>query len=262
MKRIVLILGLFLLLLPVSLQVTMIAAQDAAPTIDCANIDLTDYNGLVEKANTALSTGDVVTAVQARSDAREMLRNIENQCLMTPIMTQMGDETDMNPADLMGMASCEYRFDATVRDGTNKGVYLHGTLGLLQDSDTTATGFVVPDDEKADPVPVQAELGADQGITLTFMLPDDMTIVGTGKMDTTIAGCFGTMEGSFQGPGADDMGDWIAAPSQPTKPIDDFAACLARNLPQCSSMCAHSSNPNCRTDCTNQVTAQCAGGRF
>src|SRR5690348_17009209 len=120
MKSIALILGMLLLVLPFFLQVTMLAAKDAAPTIDCANIDLTDYNGLVEKANTALSTGDVVTAVQARSDARAMLRNIENQCLMTPIMTQMGDETDMKPADLMGMASCEYRFDATVRNGTNK----------------------------------------------------------------------------------------------------------------------------------------------
>src|SRR5689334_2414557 len=99
MKRIVLILGMLLLLLPVSLQVTMLAAQDAAPTIDCANVDMTDYNNLIEQANTALSTGDVVTAVQARSDAREMLRNIENQCLMTPIITQMGDETDVKPAD-------------------------------------------------------------------------------------------------------------------------------------------------------------------
>ena len=257
MKRIVLILGMLLLLLPVSLQVTMLAAQDAAPTIDCANVDMTDYNGLIEQANTALSTGDVVTAVQARSDARAMLRNIENQCLMTPIITQMGTETDVKPADLMGMASCEYRFDATVRNGTNKGVYLHGTLGLLQDSDTTATGFVVPDDEKAQTVPVQAELGADLGITLTFTLPDNTTIVGTGTMDTTIAGCFGMMEGSFQGPGADDAGDWISGPVT-RQPIDDFAACLARNLPQCTNICAHSSNPNCRTDCTNTVTTACA----
>ena len=180
-------------------NVSITSAQEAPQMVDCNNVDLSAYNDLVTQANTALASGDMATALQAVKDARTMLRNIESQCLASPVVTELGAQNDVNLSDLLASPSCQYRFDATVRTGSDKGVYLHGTLGLVQNGDTSAVGYVVPDDPNADPV--QAQLGEDQAITLTFSLPDGTSIVGMGTMDTTIAGCFGTMEGTFTGLG-------------------------------------------------------------
>jgi hypothetical protein len=214
-----------------------------------------------------------VTALQTRAEARRTLADIEARCLMTPIIEGLNLDEPVNAEDIAAMPACQYRFDATVRSGSNTGTNVHGTLSLVQDSDSTATGYVVPDTPEAASIPVAAQLGEGRTITLTFTLPEGATIVGAGTMDTTIAGCFGVMEGGFTGPGEDDEGDWLAGASDIEFRVEgdgiesggvevrgaaEVAACIARNSPQCDTICRRSLDPNCSLNCPTQVYDYCS----
>lgn len=261
MKRFVTVFTMVVLLL--SGTFIMVAQEEQT---DCTQVDLSGVSDLLSQSQTAFDNGDVATALQTRAEARRMLADIEARCLMTPIIEGLNLDEPVSAEDIAAMPACQYRFDATVRSGANAGTNVHGTLSLIQDSDTTATGYVIPDTTDTSPIPVEAQLGEGRTITLTFTLPEGATIVGTGTMDTTLAGCFGVMEGDFTGPGADDTGDWLAGAGNggiersgrvEVENEDRVAACVAANLPQCTTICRRSLDPNCTINCQGQVYAMC-----
>jgi hypothetical protein len=112
------------------------------------------------------------------------------------------------------VGGCQYKFDATVRQGPSVGLNLRGRLTLMQQTPgdlVHAVGLVVPEGEAdaAHAVPVQALL-ASPALTLTFTLPDGSAITGTGTMEAPLSDCRGTMDGGFTGPAGADTGDWLA----------------------------------------------------
>ncbi len=181
-------------------------------------LDLNQIRTLLSDAETAAAGDDGDAALQLLADARGSLASLERRCQLAT--TAESDEFTamigaIDPAILERTPTCSYRFDATVRDGSNAGVNLRGTLTLMQYHEGYGLGLVRPDAEGVDPVLVSAEFGADRAVTLTFRLPDEASIVGAGFMDSPVAACWGVMEGGFTGPAADDEGDWLGAVSTP-----------------------------------------------
>jgi hypothetical protein len=123
-------------------------------------------------------------------------------------------ETTPTPAAAAKVAGCQYKFDATVREGPSAGTNVGGTLVLVQakpDDAGSFKGAVVPPGVQvagAQFVPVTAQVNG-KDVTLTFSLADGSQITGTGTTEAGIGDCRGTMSGSFTGPKANDKGDWL-----------------------------------------------------
>jgi hypothetical protein len=183
-------------------------AQSAQGEGDCASVDYSSIQQTLMQSQAAADADDPITALQLQAQARADLRKIINDCSLKPLLEAEGLDAATIQA-VSEMPFCQYRFEATVRSGADAGMNLQGTLGLMQNTPTSAVGFVYPLDSAAQPVPVMATLGEDRAITLSFTLGADKTIVGTGYVDASIKGCTGGIEGIFKGPGADDTGDWI-----------------------------------------------------
>jgi hypothetical protein len=177
----------------------------------CASADYTTARQLLEEARTSLDAGDVPASVTLEAQARDELRRIFHDCAITPMLQDMGfDEATIDA--VAQMPFCEYRFEATVRSGPNTGLALMGTLALMQNSPRSAVGYVYSLDETAAPIPVSVDIAEGNEVTLTFTVGEDTTIVGTGYFTANIDSCFGGIEGVFNGPTAEDVGDWIGLP--------------------------------------------------
>ena len=106
--------------------------------------------------------------------------------------------------------TCEFEFEATITEGPDAGTSLVGTLHIADLSALQAGGafgeLVVSETER---YMVGATVG--DTIDLWFVLHDGSVIHGVGDMPTSLADCAGaTVEGSAEGPAADDKGDWFA----------------------------------------------------
>jgi hypothetical protein len=253
------------------LLLLLIFSTFAAHAQDTVNCEAPDFSGVQEQiaaANAALEAGDLITSLQAREQASQLYRDIQNRCVLEPLGETLGLDA-ARLEEIAAMPTCQYRFDATVRSGANEGLNLHGLLSLLQDTPTTAVGFIWPD-EGGDAVPVWAEFGENRALTLRFELADATMIVGEGTAASTVATCFGVVEGDLTGPGDDDAGDWIGSafqclnnplPCLPGEPVMSPAVdpggggtCDANYDPVCVLVCT---NGTCRLQCQQQV---CIGG--
>lgn len=245
---------------------------------DEVNCDAPDYGAVEEalaQASAALNSGDMPAMFAAQAQAQALYRAIGNKCILEPVAQHFGlDEATVQA--LADAPSCQYLFDATVRTGPNTGANVHGTLSLLQNTDTGAVGYVFPDDGGA-LVPVAAQFGDNHAITLTFTLPDGATIVGTGTTVSSVATCYGAIVGSLTGPAEGDAGDWIGAPnipiancsmnpnlpcmlnpSKPPKPQQEPSGgiCEKNYDPVCNLVC-DANNANCHFECQDIVGATC-----
>ena len=174
----------------------------------CASADYSTALHLLADSQTALNDSDVAQSVQLEAQARAELRRIFQDCAVTPMLHNMGfGQATID--EVAQMPFCEYRFEATVRSGPDAGLALNGTLALMQNSDTAAVGYVYSLDQTATAVPVLAELGDQNAVTLTFTLAADESIIGTGYLTANINSCFGGIEGVLTGPTSGDVGDWI-----------------------------------------------------
>ena len=179
----------------------------------CASADYSTALHLLADSQTALNDSDVAQSVQLEAQARAELRRIFQDCAVTPMLHNMGfGQATID--EVAQMPFCEYRFEATVRSGPDAGLALNGTLALMQNSDTAAVGYVYSLDQTATAVPVLAELGDQNAVTLTFTLAADQSIIGTGYLTANINSCFGGIEGVLTGPTSGDVGDWIGIPAR------------------------------------------------
>ena len=213
------------------------AFQSALAQGNCS-IDLSSVTSAISSAQSAAQGGKTQDALTALGQARAAIDQVEQGCV-TGQQTQAASATSPN---------CTYLFDATVREGTDKGFDLKGSLALVQDSDTSASGFVIPPGgSTADPsmvVPVTAQING-TAITLTFSLPNNQTITGTGTMEAPISKCAGTMSGDFTGPSADDKGDWQSGA--------DLSNCISAGV----SACVKSAGGNGSKACAISAVATC-----
>lgn len=194
-------------------------------------VDLTAINAALASAQTAAQGGDTDTALSALGQARAAIDSVQAGC----ITGETAPMTSLPPG-------CQYLFDATVRAGTNAGLNLHGLLMLNKDSDTAASGLLVPSEGGTDAaalIPVTAMIDG-MSVTLTFDLPGDQQIVGVGIMEAPIENCIGTMDGDFTGPAADDTGDWLTGSA--------LSGCISSRIRGCVSQYGANGSISCGAD--------------
>lgn len=190
------------------LALSFTAAPLYAQTTDCISQDYTSIQDTLVQSQDALRAGDVATSIQLEHDANKDLKAIIQDCAVAPMLSGMG--FDQSTVDTVAaMPFCQYRFEATVRSGPDAGVNLTGVLALMQNTPTSAVGYVYPLDPEAKPVPVSAVIGENLDVTLNLVLSENATIVGTGYFTAGVDACYGGIEGLFTGPAKDDTGDWL-----------------------------------------------------
>jgi hypothetical protein len=203
-----------------------VGAQEGA---NC--VDLTAINAALAEAQTASQGGDTDAALSALGQARAAIDGVQANCI-----TGESAPTTSLPA------GCQYLFDATVRAGTNAGLNLHGLLMLNKDSDTVASGLLVPSEGGTDAaalIPVTAMIDG-MSVTLTFDLPGDQQIVGIGAMEAPVENCIGTMDGDFTGPAADDTGDWLTGAA--------LSSCISSRIRGCIAQFGANGSAACGAD--------------
>src|SRR4051812_47686172 len=113
------------------------------------------------------------------------------------------------------VTGCNYTFEASVKHGPSTGTRLGGAFELADANDRL---FAILHDDTLGDVKAQGLVDSDQGVLeMTFQLPDDARIVGTGAVSAAMPdeGCQeATLSGGFSGPKDDDFGDWLL--SQPS----------------------------------------------
>lgn len=130
---------------------------------------------------------------------------------------------------------CKGAFNVHVRKGTNAGLAVTGTLEYIQVKGTSnIQGLVKPanaENDRTKHIDVNGTV-VDGKISMTFTLPDQRVITGTGDYPKS-GGCSTELKmlGDAKGPGADDTGDWdgaiLAAAVAAASPYICYYSCRA-----------------------------------
>lgn len=110
---------------------------------------------------------------------------------------------------------CKGSFNVQVRKGTNAGLAVKGTLEYIQvKGSSKIQGLVRPtgaEEDRTKHIEVNGTV-QDGKLSMTFTLPDQRVITGTGDYPKT-GGCSSEQKvyGEAKGPAADDSGDWDGA---------------------------------------------------
>lgn len=117
--------------------------------------------------------------------------------------------------------TCTFDFEATVRVGPNTGKTVGGTLTVEIDEHGALTGSLINNSLLAideDPIAVVGQVtGRAISLALQLQKSESETTAGQALLGTGVAAfpiasatqCGGAMGGTFAGPAAGDIGDWL-----------------------------------------------------